>query len=60
MMLSDFRPAFTTTKLSSTLTISAVITSPTRISLRVRLSSNSAANDSGACGAETVGETLDM
>ena len=48
MMLSDFSPAFTTTKLSSTLTTSAVMTSPMRISLRVRLSSNSAANDSPA------------
>src|SRR6185436_639423 len=46
IMLSDFSPAFTTTKLSSTLTTSAVMTSPTRISLRLRLSSNSAANDS--------------
>src|SRR3954471_7532526 len=46
MMLSDLSPAFTTTKLSSTLTTSAVMTSPTRISLRLRLSSNSAANDS--------------
>src|ERR1051325_7436735 len=44
--LSDFSPALTTTKLSSTLTTSAVMTSPTRISLRLRLSSNSAANDS--------------
>src|SRR5687767_1926659 len=50
MMLSDFNPAFTTTKLSSTLSTSAVITSPTRISLRVRLSSKRAANDSGAAG----------
>src|SRR5207245_949855 len=46
MMLSDFSPAFTTTKLSSTESTSAVITSPTRISLRLRLSSKSAANDS--------------
>src|SRR5882672_8889442 len=46
MMLSDFSPAFTTTKFSSTLTTSAVMTSPMRISLRLRLSSKSAANDS--------------
>src|SRR5947208_12048531 len=46
MMLSDFSPAFTTTKFSSTLITSAVITSPIRISLRVRLSSKRAANDS--------------
>jgi hypothetical protein len=32
--------------LSSTLTTSAVMTSPTRISLRFKLSSNSAAKDS--------------
>src|SRR5258706_9619499 len=46
MMLSDFSPALTTTQFSSTESTSAVITSPTRISLRVRLSSKSAANDS--------------
>ena len=45
-MLSDFSPAFTTTKLSSTESTSAVITSPMRISLRLRLSSKRAANDS--------------
>ena len=61
-MLSDFSPAFTTTKLSSTLTTSAVITSPTRISLRLRLSSNSAAKRSRQRRLGrlrlTVGETL--
>ena len=65
MMLSDFSPAFTTTKLSSMLSTSAVITSPMRISLRVRLSSNSAAKDSPAglgdgCGLDAAGETLAM
>src|SRR5918911_869806 len=56
MMLSDFSPALTTTQLSSTLSTSAVITSPTRISLRLRLSSKRAAKDSlpeeawGDCG----------
>ena len=59
MMLSDFSPAFTTTKFSSTLTTSAVITSPTRISLRLRLSSKSAANDSPA-GWDGAGEMLDI
>src|SRR5258708_18125551 len=43
MKLSDFRPAFTTTKLGSTRTTSAVMTSPARISFRDRLSSNIAA-----------------
>jgi hypothetical protein len=63
MMLSDFSPAFTTTKLSSTLTTSAVMTSPIRISLRLRLSSNSAANDSApAAGMDfaEAGEILAM
>jgi len=60
MMLSDFSPAFTTTKFSSTLTTSAVMTSPTRISLRFRLSSNSAANDSLAGDLDGCGETLAM
>ena len=65
MMLSDFSPAFTMTKLSSMLSTSAVITSPMRISLRVRLSSNSAAKDSPAglwdgCGLDAAGETLAM
>src|SRR5437868_1695844 len=46
MMLSDSSPALTTTQLSSTESTSAVITSPTRISFRLRLSSNSAAKDS--------------
>src|SRR5207302_148679 len=46
MTLSDLSPAFTTTQFSSTLSTSAVITSPMRISLRLRLSSKSAANDS--------------
>src|SRR5712692_750252 len=59
MMLSDFSPAFTTTKFSSTLTTSAVITSPTRISLRLRLSSKRAANDSPA-GWDGAGEMLDI
>jgi hypothetical protein len=61
MMLSDLSPAFTTTKLSSTLSTSAVMTSPMRISLRVRLSSNSAAKDSPAAdfGVE-AGEILAM
>jgi Na+/alanine symporter len=57
-------PAFTMTKLSSMLSTSAVITSPMRISLRVRLSSNSAAKDSPApwdgCGLDAAGETLAM
>src|SRR5688572_19831311 len=59
MMLSDFSPAFTTTKLSSTLTTSAVMTSPMRISLRVRLSSNRAAKESPAGWVE-AGERLAM
>src|SRR5258707_1610243 len=50
IVLSDFSPAFTTTKLSSMLSTSAVMTSPTRISLRFRLSSKSAAKDSGSAG----------
>ncbi len=65
MKLSDLRPAFTTTKFWSMRTTSAVMTSPTRISLRVRLSSNRASNDSGAgadleTALETAGETLAM
>jgi len=50
--------AFTTTKFSSTLTTSAVMTSPMRISLRLRLSSNSAAKDSPAGDLVACGETL--
>src|SRR5215212_5168358 len=63
IVLSDFSPAFTTTKLASMLTTSAVITSPIRISLRVRLSSKSAANDSpgGVLDCEDcTGVTLDI
>ncbi len=56
MMLSDFSPAFTTTKLSSTESTSAVITSPTRISLRVRLSSKRAANDSPPAACAEFGD----
>src|SRR6185503_61778 len=58
MKLSDFSPAFTTTKLESRRTTSAVITSPTRISLRDRLSSNIAAKLS--LGAAAAGTTLDI
>jgi len=49
--------------LGSTLITSAVITSPMRISLRVRLSSNSAAKDSTGgveTDFETAGEMLAM
>src|SRR5438045_3072576 len=46
MMLSDLSPAFTTTQLSSTLSTSAVMTPPSRISLRISLSSSRAANES--------------
>src|SRR4029077_1801432 len=63
IVLSDFSPAFTTTKLASMLTTSAVITSPIRISLRVRLSSKRAANDSpgGVLDFEDcAGVTLDI
>src|SRR6187431_2855292 len=60
IVLSDFSPAFTTTKLSSMLTTSAVITSPMRISLRFRLSSKSAANESLAGDFGDCGETLAM
>jgi hypothetical protein len=64
MTLSDFSPAFTTTKFWSTRTTSAVMTSPTRISFRVRLSSNRASNDSGEAwgeaGFDTALETAAM
>ena len=43
IVLSDLRPAFTITTFGSTETTSAVITSPMRISWRVRLSSKRAA-----------------
>src|SRR5437868_13572754 len=56
MMLSDFSPALTTTQLSSTESTSAVITSPTRISLRVRLSSKRAANDSPPATCADLGD----
>src|SRR5213075_342441 len=60
IVLSDFSPAFTTTKLASMLTTSAVITSPIRISLRVRLSSKRAANDSpgGVLDCEDCAEVM--
>jgi hypothetical protein len=48
--LSDLSPAFTMTTFMSSLTTSAVITSPKRISWSVRLSSKRAANDSMAGG----------
>ena len=58
MKLSDLSPAFTTTKFISTRTTSAVITSPMRISWRVRLSSNRAAKLFSL--EATAGERLDI
>ncbi len=58
MKLSDLSPALTTTKFMSTRTTSAVITSPMRISWRVRLSSNRAAKLFSL--EATAGERLDI
>src|SRR6185369_10320955 len=54
----DLRPALTTTMLKSTRTTSAVMSSPCRISCRVRDSSNSAAKFS--IGAELLDAMLEM
>ena len=59
MKLSDLSPALTTTTLKSTRTTSAVMSSPWRISCRVRDSSNSAAKFSIG-GAEAAGVMLEM